>query len=273
MGAALSRVIARNRRVRRRGAHSMPSSVRGKRWEFLRPRDGARHATDTRVRSTETSRARGTPARAAVPWRVGAVRSWACGLALINCLIGAVVVCSTPSARHSDRRPVPETSLIHQAPIGTASGSPGSRPSAAAAPPTGSAPPPGDGPSEPSDGQRHDLSVDVQALPPAPDAPDLEAALSDLDKQADRDELIRQQRGPGEQPPVVVDAPPAAQPDGPVADASSAALPNTQPPEATRTATASTAPAPPSPPSGPPPDDKPASGISDQPAISAPDAS
>jgi hypothetical protein len=56
----------------------------------------------------------------------------------------------------------------------------------------------------------------MQSTPPARDDPDLEQALNDLDRQADLDQLMWQQRGLGEQPPALNGEPPAALPDGQV---------------------------------------------------------
>jgi hypothetical protein len=110
---------------------------------------------------------------------------------------------------------------------------------------------PGDAHSQTPEGPGHDLSLDIQRLPPAPADPELEAALSDLDKQADLDQLTWQQTELGQRPPVPTAEPPAALPDG----QAPAPAPQSSPPAAA------------------PSDQKPATGHSEQPSSSAPGAS
>ena len=157
-------------------------------------------------------------ARASVrQWNVRAVRTWAFGVALITCLISVGVATAALSSHTTDRPPVRGTSLTPQAPSGTVPGSSsgsqfnaGTQPPRGAAPQTGAPPQTADVQSEPSTGPGHDLSLDIQGLPPARDDPDLEAALSDLDRQAD----LEQQHGLRQQPVVPTAGPPAALPDG-----------------------------------------------------------
>jgi hypothetical protein len=53
----------------------------------------------------------------------------------------------------------------------------------------------------------HDLSLDIQGLPPAPDDPNLDAALGELDKQADLDQSMRQQQELAREPNVSTGTP------------------------------------------------------------------
>jgi hypothetical protein len=175
---------------------------------------------------------------------VRAVRTPAFGVAMITCLISAGVLTATLSPRPTSPPPARGTSLTPKAPFGTVSGTssgsqsdagkpppPGQVPHTGAAPPgdvpqTGAAPPSDAGP-QTSEGPGHDLSLDSQGLPPASPDPDLEAALSDLDKRADFD----QRHSLDQRPPVPTAGPPAALTDG-------------QPPDAPPPATSATAPAP-----------------------------
>ncbi|WP_459976248.1 hypothetical protein, partial [Mycobacterium avium] len=66
--------------------------------------------------------------------------------------------------------------------------------------------------SEPAATPQDDLSSDVQNLPAVGDDPELEAALTDLDKQAELDDLMRRRPGPGQLPPLAPNAQPTATP-------------------------------------------------------------
>jgi hypothetical protein len=196
----------------------MPSPERKKRTGIRNPRNGAHHAADHQVRIAKALRARLALARA--------VRTWAFGFVLITCLICAGDVTASLSPHPTDRPPVGATSLAPRAPIETRSGSSsgsqfnaGKQPPSGAASQAGAAPPVGNVHSETSEGPRHDLALDIQGLPPAPDDPDLEAALSVLDKEADLEQSMRQQHGLGQHPPVPTAGPPAAPPDGEAPDA------------------------------------------------------
>ena len=207
------------------------TGIRNPRNRIRNPRNRAHHAADHQVRIAKALRARLALARA--------VRTWAVGFVLIACLISAGDVTSSLSPHPTDRPPAGGTSLTPRAPIKTRSGSPAGsqfnarkqqQPSGAASQ-AGAAPPLGGVHSETSEVPGRDLALDIQGLPPAPDDPDLEAALSDLDKQADLEQLMRQQHGLGQQPTVPTAGPPAAPPDG-------------QAPDARPPATSTTAPAP-----------------------------
>jgi hypothetical protein len=167
-----------------------------------------------------------------------AVRTWAFGFVLITCLISAGDFTASLSPHPTSRPPAGGTGLIPRAQIETRAGgssdskfnAPKQSPSGAASQ-AGAAPPLRDVHSETSVGPGHGLAIDVQGLPPAPDDPDLEAALSDLDREADREQSMREQQGLSQHPPVPTAGPPAAPPGG-------------QPPGAPPPATSTTAPAP-----------------------------
>lgn len=157
------------------------------------------------------------------------IRSRAFVIALITCAITAGVVAAAPNFRlaHRPQTPVagrtaprssatvsssasPRHNAVKQPPVGDGPGPGGAR-QTTDAPRAGAAPHTSDVQSEPAAPPQHDLYVDVQDLPAARDDPDLEAALSDLDKQADLDESMRRQPGPGQPPPLTPDAgPPVA---------------------------------------------------------------
>ena len=208
----------------------MPSRERTKRTGIRNPGNSAHHAADHQVRIAKALRARLALARA--------VRTWAFGFVLITCLISAGDVTASLSPHPADRPPAGGTSLTPRAPIETLSGSSSGsqfnarkQPPSVAASQAGAAPSLGDVHSETSEGAGHDLALDIKGLPPAPDDPDLEAALSDLDKEADLEQSMRQQHGLGQHPPVPTAGPPAA-------------LPDRQPPDAPPPAASTTAPAP-----------------------------
>lgn len=262
MRAVLTRVIVRNLRAHRRPAHAMSFLERTKRTGTRNPQNGARHAAQDRVRIAKALGARLAPeirqkvtrvihaprvlefgvglvaARAWV-WQSGAraVRTPAFGVALITCLISAGVVTAALSPRPPGQPPAHGNSLTPQAPSETVSGtSSGSQFDIRKQPPNGDVPQTGSAPPhnvlpQISEGPDHDLSLDIQGLPPAPPDPDLEAALSDLDKRADFDQSMRQQHGLDQRPPVPTAGPSAALPDG-------------QAPDAPPPATSTTAPAP-----------------------------
>jgi|SRR5271154_3792535 len=219
MRAVLTRVMARDRRGHRRPAHAMPSPARMKRTGIRNPRNSAHQV---RQRVTRMIHAPRLPelgvallaARASVrQWGGRAVKTWALGFVLITCLVSAGGVTASLSPHPTDRPPAGGTNLMPRAPIETrAGGSSDSRFNAGKQPPSGAAsqagatPPLGDVHSGTSQRPGRDPALDIQGLPPAPDDPDLEAALSDLDKQADLDQSMRQQHGLDQHP----DAPPPA---------------------------------------------------------------
>jgi hypothetical protein len=153
-------------------------------------------------------------------WGVGPVRTRAFRVALFICVISTGFITAAPSLSPGDGTRA--TSVTHRTPPETASGPMASRlrisdqPPKGAAPATASAPsvsaPQKDGSPRPQGG----LSLDMQiTTAPAPDDPDLEQALSGLDRQADLEQLMWHQRGLGDQPPTGPTAgPPAALPDG-----------------------------------------------------------
>lgn len=179
----------------------------------------------------------GTVVVAAARYLVGAGRHGALFIVLILCSIGASGVIAAPhiwsmggpqmpaaghSAHHSPKHgsipTLPRHNPILQAPAADG-------PHPVAAPPTSNAPravsPPrvSEVQSVPAAPPQSDPARDVQDLPPAQGDPELEAALSDLDKQAELDESMRRQPAPGQQPPVVVSpAPSSALPIGPPPD-------------------------------------------------------
>jgi hypothetical protein len=155
-------------------------------------------------------------------WGVRPVRTRAFRVALFICVASAGFITAAPSLSPGDKGTPRASNVTHRPPQETASGSASSRRSLSAQPPTGAAPgtantPPvteaqKDRPAGPQGG----LSLDMQTTtPPASDDPDLEQALSGLDRQADLDQLMWHQRGLGDQPPTGLTAgPPAALPDG-----------------------------------------------------------
>jgi hypothetical protein len=243
MRGVLARAAGGDRPVRHRPAHAMPSPGRTKRIMIRGHYDGARHARvsiETRpalaelrqriVLLTHTPRIAqlsvGLVATHPSPGYGGVrpVRTRAFRVALITCVISAGFIIAAPSLSSDDRSPVRATSLPHRPPLETASGSTASRLSASKQPPTGAGAAP-DTATTPSVGglrreqrspsPRGGLSLDIQSTPPAPDDPDLEQALSGLDRQADLEQLMWHQRGLGDQPPTgPTTGPPAALPDG-----------------------------------------------------------
>jgi hypothetical protein len=255
--------------VRHRPAHAMPSG-RTKRLRVL-SYDGtgpARVSIQTRhffgeigqrlahaprvsdrvvffVGSHRSARNRGLRPARTRPFRV----------ALFICVVGAGFITAAPSLSSGDGS-LRANSVTHRPPQQTASGSTApqprinGQPSKDAAPATVGAPaastPQNDRPTAPQAG----LSPDTQiATPPAPDDPDLEQALSGLDRQADLEQLMWHQRGLGDQPPTgPPSGPPAALPGGqpPVSPPSSASAAGGLPPQSNP----STTPAPTAKPSG-----------------------
>jgi hypothetical protein len=265
MLGVLSRASGEDRRVRRHPAHAMPPPGRKKRNRINGPRNGSHHSRVVTQRVSETRHAlaelRQRVARLAHARRIAdvvvafvdthssvrhhqgvrPVRARAIRVALFTCVISAGFITAAPSLTSADGSPERATSRPHRPPLEAASGSTALRPSASEQPPTGAGAAPKTATTPSVDGRREEqrspsprggLSLDVQSTPPAPDDPDLDRALSDLDRQADLDQLMWQQRGLGEQsPPAPTAGPPAALPDGqvpvppPLAASSSAGLP------------------------------------------------
>jgi len=225
MRGVLARASGGDRPVRHRPAHAIPSPGRTKRIR-IRGHDGARHARvsiETRRPLTElrqwVTRLPRAPriahlavtvvAAHASMRRLGVrpVRTRALRVALFICVISTGFISAAPSLTPGDGPPLRASSVTHRPPPQIASGPTASRLSASEHRPMGAAPETVTTPSvgrlhkdRPAD-QQGGLSLDMQSTPPAPDDPDLEHALSDLDKQADLDQLMSQQRGLGDQPP------------------------------------------------------------------------
>lgn len=254
MEAKCTRAIFRYREGRRQPRHALPSvgsmQRKGTRKPWTRrPHSGgcresglvaasARTAlAEIQHRVTRQLRAPQIPdldgalcaADASVCSRVGrTVRSQAFVIALISCALSAGVVAATP---HFGLAHPPQassvTSRAARPSSGTVPSSSGPRHNAVKQPPVDDGPLPGaapqtrDGQSEPAAPPRPDLSLDVQGLSAGRDDPDLEAALNDLDKQADLDELMRRPPEADQPPPLTPDAgpspaPPFAQPSNPL---------------------------------------------------------
>ena len=234
-------MVGGHRRGGRRPAHAMPSMKRTKRAGIRNPKDRARHTGDARLCIAEAFRAR--PALAEIQtsripeldiallatrssvryWATHAVRKRASTravrkrvfkVAMISCLVPAGILIVGPPRHPTDRSSVRGTTLTPSHPTVIAPSLSGSRLNAGKQPLNGAAPQTGNVVSKLSEEPGHDLSIDTQGLPAAPDDPDLEAALSDLDRQADLDQSMRRQHGLGEPPPVPTTGSPVAQPGG-----------------------------------------------------------
>jgi hypothetical protein len=233
MRAVLPRVFGLPRHGRRRPAHAMPSTKRASRTGIRNPKNRPRHAGDVPVRIAD-SRDRPDLAEIQTPqvpepgiallansssvrhWGVRAGRTRLFKVALISCL--CLVIASglsvTPLPHPAARPPVRGTSLTPGRPTVSLPRPSAPRLNAGNQPPTAAAPQTGHVTAKSAKGTGPDLSLDVQGLPAAPDDPDLEAALSDLDRQADLDHSMREQHVPGE-PLVPAAGPPVSlSPDG-----------------------------------------------------------
>jgi hypothetical protein len=176
----------------------------------------------------------GTVSASAARYLVGAGRHGALFIVFsvcATCASGAIAaphIWSTgrpqmPAADHSAHPspkpglipPIPQHDSVRQAP--TVDGAhPVAAPPTSNAPRVVSPPPVREVQSMPAAPRQSDPARDVQDLPSAQADPELEAALSDLDKQAELDESIRRQLAPGQQPPVAANAGPSpALPAGP----------------------------------------------------------
>ena len=234
MRGVLARAPGGDRPVRHRPAHAMPSG-RTKRIRIPGD-DGTRHARvgfETRRSLGELRQRLAHAPRIAdrVVFFVGShlsarnsgvrpVRTRAFRVALFICVVGAGFITAAPSLSSGDGT-LRANRVTHKPPPQIASGSTASqlriseqRPKDAA-PATASTPsvsaPQKDRPPAP----QGSLSLDTQiTTPPAPDDPDLEQALSGLDRQADLEQLMRHQRGLGDPPPTGTTAGPPALPDG-----------------------------------------------------------
>ncbi|MDT5202262.1 MAG: hypothetical protein QOE52_2884 [Mycobacterium sp.] len=231
MRAVLPRVFGLPRRGRSRPAHAMPSAKRTSRTGIRNPENRPRHAGDIRVRIAETSCDRPDMAEiqtSRVPepgiasfatrssvrhWHARAVRTRLFKVALISCLCLVIArgLSVTPLPHPTAQPTVRGTSLTPGRPTVSLPRPSGPRLNAVNQPPTAAAPQTGHVTAKPAEVPGHDLSLDVQGLPAAPDDPELEAALSDLDRQAGLDHSMREQHGLGE-PPVAAPGPPVAPP-------------------------------------------------------------
>jgi hypothetical protein len=239
MRGVLARASGEDRPVRHRRAHAMPSG-RPKRIRIRGHNDGARHAQVSIESRRSLAELRQRAARlahapliadwvvtfadshlSARHWGVRPVRTRAFRVALFIGVVGVGFITAAPSLNPGDGPPLRASSVTHRPPPQIASGPTVSRLNASeeqpksAAPETVAAPPVGGPNQEHSNSTRGGLSLDMQTpTPPAPDDPDLEQALSGLDRQADLDQVMWQQRGLGDQPPTGPTAgPPAALPD------------------------------------------------------------
>jgi hypothetical protein len=225
--------------VRHRPAHAMPS---GRTKRIRMPgHDRTRHArvsikarrspAEVRQRLMRLAHTRGVADRliafveshlSARHWGVRPVRTRTFRVALFICVVSAGFIAAAPSLGAADGGPLGASAVAHRPPLQIASGPTASRLNTSeeqpksAAPETAAAPPVGGPHQDRSDSTRGGLSLDMQTpTPPAPDDPDLEQALSGLDRQADLDQMMWQQRGLGDQPPTGPTAGhPAAVPDG-----------------------------------------------------------
>jgi hypothetical protein len=232
MRGVLARASSGDRPVRHRPAHAMPSG-RMKRIR-IRGRDRTRHA---RVSFETLAERRQRLAHApriadwvvafvgshlsARHWGVRPVRTRAFRVALFICVVGAGFITAAPSLSPGDGT-LRANNVTHRPPPETATDPMASRFRISDQPPKGAAPATASAPSvsapqkDNSPRSQGGLSLDMQiTTAPAPDDPDLEQALSGLDRQADLEQLMWHQRGLGDQPPTGPAAgPPGALPDG-----------------------------------------------------------
>jgi hypothetical protein len=241
MRGVLARASSRDRPVRHHPAHAMPSPGRTRRIRTSGHDHGARHArvsietrrslAELRQRLTRLAHAPRIADRVVVfadaqlsarHWGARPVQTRAFRVALFICVVSTGFITAAPSLSAGDGGPPPTSSVAHRPPLQIASGPAASRlnasgePLRSAASETAATPPVGGPHQDRSDSTRGGLSLDMQTpTPPAPDDPDLEQALSGLDRQADLDQMMSQQRGLGDQPPTGLTAGhPAAVPDG-----------------------------------------------------------
>lgn len=170
----------------------------------------------------------GTAVATAARYLVGAGRRGALSIVFIVCAICASGVIAAPHIWPTGRSQTPVTGHSgHAFPKGEPIPSPPQQNSvrnartvdrahSVAAPPTSNAPRAVTPPlvsrvqSVPAASPQNDPAREVQDLPPAQADPGLEAALSDLDEQAELDESMRRQPPPSQQPPVVVNPGPSS---------------------------------------------------------------
>ncbi|MDT5055753.1 MAG: hypothetical protein QOE48_6421 [Mycobacterium sp.] len=260
MRGVLARASGVDRPVRHHPAHAMPSPGRTKRIRTSGHDHGARHArvsietrrslTELRQRLTRLAHAPRIVGRvvafadshlSARHSGVRPVRTRTFRVALFICVVSTGFITAAPSLSGGDGGPLRASSVAHRPPLQIASGPEASRLNASeqqpksTEPETAATPPVGGPRQERSDSTRGGLSLDMQTpTPPAPDDPDLEQALSGLDRQADLDQVMWQQRGLGDRQPTGPTAgPPAALPDGqaPVPPSLSTSSTNGLPPQ------------------------------------------
>lgn len=281
--AVLKRLIIRDRRGHRRFAHASRDAKRTMRACIRNPRNRARHAADRRMRIRGALATRGPLAempqrvirmihesgffelavatfadRAALGRRgVRAARTPAFRVGVITCLVSVGVASAAAPLRSTDGPAVDGIGMTPVAAFPTVPGSASGSRLTSGPQQLNDAAPRGDvdpanaenpaphlplgshvAPDDPGPGR----SLDGQVVA---DDPGLEQALTDLDKQADLDQLMRQQLGLDQPPPLPAEGPPANPPG-----------PGAPPPAASAAA--------PSPPSGPPivtpPEQKPVGG-------------
>lgn len=258
MLAVLTRVIARDRQGHR-PAHAMAYAKSAKRAGIRNRRNRARHAADDRIRIAEalatrravegmrqrvirTIHASRIPelvvsmlADSAPPrqWGVRTARTPAFSVGVITCLVSAGVAGAAAPASPTDGPGPRGIGITRPAAFATVSGSSlGSRLTSGQQPLTGAAPL-GDVHSENPEDPGPDRPLDSRGVT---DDPQLEQALIELDKQADLDQLMWQQRGLEQPPALPAAGPPAALPDGqaPAAPApATAPAPQSGPPTVT----------------------------------------
>jgi hypothetical protein len=235
MRGVLARASGEDRPVRHRPAHAMPSG-RTKRigipghdraWPARVSIETRRSLAELRERLAHAPRIADWVVTVvdshllARHWGVRPVRTRAFRVTLFICVVGAGFITAAPSLNSGDGPPLRASSVTHRPPPQIASGSTASGLRISEQPPTGAAPgtvstPSVSGPQKDRPpGPQAGLSLDMQiTTPPAPDDPDLEQALSGLDRQADLDQMMWQQKGLGDQPPTGPTAGHAAVPDG-----------------------------------------------------------
>jgi hypothetical protein len=207
MRGVLARASGGDRPVRHRAAHAAPSLAELRQRVTRLPRAPRIVHLAVTVVDAQASELR----RGLRPVRMRVLR-----VALFICVISAGFISAAPSLTSGAGPPLRANSVTHRPPPQITSGPTASQLSAGEQPRTSAAPEAVTAPSvgglhkdRPAD-QQGGLPPGMQTAPPAPDDPDLEHALNDLDKQADLDQLMLQQRGLGDQPPQSSPSPTAA---------------------------------------------------------------
>lgn len=210
-----------------------------------RPKPGHRRQTHGWQSSTNPARARNrrsktarharTLDRPSIPLegRVRRLRPGIFGAFLIIVVISAGIIADGYAPRGAHRPQMnsiaPQTSRADTHSPDAALGTSGQSVSNGDVPQFDTGLPLGDGSSGPGANSDADLSVIVQGLPPAPDDPDLEAALAELDAKADRDALMQQQHGRGQLQEAPLPGPPPAPSDEQPTDTAEPTMPIVEP--------------------------------------------